>query len=544
MRLKVLSIILTSVTPSIVWAQTKESLPTDEINVVRAFEPQVNLVSKVDFPPNLPKINTSEKPIAQKYSFSDHFSSLKYKPEDLRPVKYSPASAGNESLGYLKVGFGNYLTPVVKFGIANKDQSKFSAGLNADFIHSKAKKTAFQQYHELGVEGYGEYHFDNLTVGAKVGLEHDQYYLYGMTPEEAEGISDKKDISRQYTIPKFGLYFFNHRANKWDLNFAGNFDVEIAKTDFDNDGYNINYDLHAFREFKGDKYKVGLDVDGQLTSNVNPIDTYRRNAVAFQPYGGIKTDIWKLTLGPVLIIDDGDVFVLPYIKNQIKVKEDYLVIYNEWKSQIGYNNLIRVHQMNPFISNTIDYHHYRFQERTILGVRGALPMGISYDAKFGHNVWSNVPLFANDTNDFKQFVQVYEEKMTAWVGHVELGYEKPQQYGAKVAFDYNSYSTTHQLAAWHMPEYKFSLAGNYTWDEKLNVTAEVITLGGIKVRNPQLGVEKLSPQVDINLAANYQLNKNIGFFVELNNLLNNRQPRWNQYERFGFQGIGGVKVIF
>ena len=64
------------------------------------------------------------------------------------------------------------------------------------------------------------------------------------------------------------------------------------------------------------------------------------------------------------------------------------------------------------------------------------------------------------------------------------------------------------------------------------------------MRNQQLGVEKLTPQVDINLSANYQMTKNIGFFVELNNLLNNSTPRYNLYERFGFQGIGGVKIIF
>src|SRR5690606_31247643 len=126
-----------------------------------------------------------------------------------------------------------------------------------------------------------------------------------------------------------------------------------------NQGYNINYDLHAFREFKGDTYKVGLDIDGQFTSNTNPIETHKRKALAIKPYGGIKKSIWSLTAGPVLMVDDGDVFVLPYITNQIKVKDDLLVIYNEWKSRIGYDNLIRVHGENPFIANNIDFHDYR-----------------------------------------------------------------------------------------------------------------------------------------------------------------------------------------
>ncbi len=536
--------ILVSVVPATVFGQSRDTLKSDEINVVRAFEPEVNLVSKVDFPPNLPKITTTDKPAVQKYTFNDYYNPLKYTPEDLRPVKYTPPTSSNQSIGYVRAGFGNYLTPVFNLALANKQQSKFETGLNVDFIHSKSKKPQFRQYYNLGINAYGNYHLENITIGAKVGLDMNQYYLYGM-PETNTAIPvDKKDISRRYTIPKFGLYFFNHSTNKWDLNFAGNLDVEIAQTDFSNKGTNVGFGLHAFKEFSGDAYKVGLDVDGLYSGHTNAENDFSSMAVAFRPYGAIKKGIWSLELGPVLMIDAGDVHLLPSIKNKIKIKDDLLVMYNEWNSKIGYNNLISVQNSNPFIANNLRFSNYRFQERIFLGLRGAIPAGLSYDARIGQNVWNDAPLFVNDTSDFKQFIQVYDEKISAWTGHIEFEYEKPSQYGAKVGFDYYKYSTKNQAEAWHMPELKFSLAGKYIWNEKLFVGAEVITLGGIKVRNPQLDVEKLKPQVDINLSANYQLNKNIGFFVELNNLLNNQQPRWNQYERFGFHGIGGVKVIF
>lgn len=545
MKLKVFSIyLLTSAVPATIWAQSRDTLKVDEINIVRAFEPEVNLVSKVDFPPNLPKIVTTDKPETQKYTFNDYYSSVKYTPEDLRPVKYNQPTRGNESIGYVRAGFGNYLTPVFNLGLANKNFSKFETGLNVDFIHSKSSKPKFRQYYDLGINAYGNYHLDNVTIGAKVGLGMEQYYLYGMSEAEAETVADKKDVSRRYTLPAFGLYFFNHSTNKWNLNFAGNLDVEIAQTDFSNKGVNVAYGLHAFREFSGDTYKAGLDIDGLYSSNTTAERDFSAMGVAIRPYGGIKKGIWSLELGPVLIIDAGDVHLLPSIQNRVKIKGDQLVMYNEWNSKIGYNNLISVHKINPFISNQIRYSNYRFQERIFLGLRGAIPSGFSYDARIAQHVWNEAPLFVNDTNDFKQFVQVFDEKISAWTGHVEVGYEKAGQYGATAGFDYYAYSTKTEAEAWHMPEFKFSLAGKYVWGNKLFVGAEVITLGGIKVRNPQLGVEKLKPQVDINLSANYQLNKNIGFFVELNNLLNNQQPRWNQYERFGFHGIGGVKVIF
>lgn len=529
--------------PIAVIAQNRDTLKTDEINVVRAFEPQVNLVNKVDFPPNLPVITTNEKPANQVYQFNDFYKSIEYTPEDLKPLKYSAADEISNSVGYVKAGFGNYLTPVFKLALSNKDHSKFQTGLNVDFIHSKSKNPKFRQYYELGVDAYGEYHLDNITVGAKLGMELKQYYLYGMELTESQNFT-KSDVSRRYTIPKFGVYFYNHAANRWDMNFAGNLDVEIASTDFSNKGVNVQYGLHGLKEFSGDTYKVGVDLDGLLSSNTTPEESISRNALALRPYAGIKKDIWSLEAGPVLIVDARDVYILPYIKNKIKIKDDFLVMYNEWNSKIGYDNLVKASHENPYIANNLRFDNYRFQERIIIGLRGAIPSGFSYDARFGQNVWSDISLYVNDTNDMKQFKQVTEEKVSAWTGHVELEYEKAGQFGAKTSFDYYSYKTKSGQEAWHMPAYKFSLSGRYIWNEKLYLGAEVIGLGGIKVRNQQLGVEKLTPQVDINLSANYQMTKNIGFFVELNNLLNNSTPRYNLYERFGFQGIGGVKIIF
>ncbi|MCO5230434.1 MAG: hypothetical protein M9958_04670 [Chitinophagales bacterium] len=544
MNLNKISIYIFSLAlPSLLQAQTKDSLKSDEINVVRAFQPEVKLVSKVDFPPNLPKISTTDKPTTQEYSFNDYFNPISHTREDLRPVKYSPAVQNIESIGYLKAGFGNYLTPTLRLSLANKDFSKFQTGLDVDFIHSKASKKKFKQYYELSVDAYGEYHLKNTTIGAKAGMHLDQYYLYAMNAEQAD-TTNRKDVSRRYSIPNIGIYFFNHNANKWDLNFSGNLDLQFINTDFSNKGSIVNYGLDGFKEFKGDTYKAGVSIEGEYFGHTNSEGSSSSNAFTLKPYGGIKKGIWSLEAGPVLMINEGDVYLLPYIKNRIKIKDDYLVMYNEWNSHLDYDNLDKDHHDNPFLIKNTHYHNYRFQERTIFGLRGAIPSGFSYDARFGHNVWNDAPLFVNDTNDLRQFEHIHDEKLTAWNGHVELAYQKAGNYGAKIGFDYYKYKTTTELAAWHMPELKFSLIGNYAWNSKLFVQGEVIALGGIKARNPQLNVEKLSPQVDINLSVNYQLNKIIGFFVELNNILNNKQPRYYLYDRFGFQGIGGVKVIF
>ncbi len=521
----------------------QDVLPGDEIRVVRAFEPEVNLVSKVNFPPNLPKIAAGDKPKAQQYSFGDYSTSLSYEPEDLRPLKYNPIPITNESMGYLRAGFGNYLTPILNFGIANKDHSKYRVGLNTDFIHSKASKTPFKQYYEFGLEGFGEYYLNNATAGVRVGLDMDRYHLYGMSPEEAENMT-KKDVSRAYTVPKFELYFYNHNPNKWNLNFAGNIGFEVAKTNFGNKAVNVNYGLNVHRSFLGDTYKAGVELDGQFNGNTTEAIKKNISGMALRPYGTIRKSIWSLELGPVLMITNGNLYVLPSFQNRIKILEDKLVMYNEWNSEIGYNNLISVYRKNPFLAGHVRYSNYRFQERAILGFRGAVAQGFYYDLKFAQNVWNNAPLLINDTSDFKQFIQVFDEKISAWNGHIEIGYEKQSQYGAKAAFDFYNYKTRTEAEAWHMPKFKFTIAGNYVWNKKLFIGAELVTLGGIKALDYEGNSVTLKTQVDLNFNATYQFKDFLGVYAEVNNVLNNKQPGWFGYERYGFHGIGGVKINF
>jgi hypothetical protein len=527
---------------TIVSAQTRpDSLKSEEIDVVRAFVPSVTMVNKVGFPPNLPKIS-AEQPIPQRYTFTDFSTALNYKAEDLRPLKFSPKATSNESIGFARLGFGNYLTPVVNLALANKNQQKFEVGLLSDFIFSKANNPRFQEYYEFNAKGYGAYHFENTTVGVEAGLRRDQYYLYGYDASLADSIS-KKDISRAYTLPGINLFFHNHVPTKTDINYKGNFSVEALGTDFNAKGNNIGFGVEGDKGFANGTYLAGLKLSGMF-STYNFEGSDNNLGIELTPYGGINKGVWSLKAGPVLIVNDGDIHLLPYINNSVKVKDNQLVIYNEWNSKLAFNNMISAYRINPFLAANNRFKNYRVQERTFLGARGSFSQGFSYDLRFTQMVWNDAPLWLNDSLDMKQFKQVYDQKITAWNPHIELAYKKAGLFDVRMAADYFIYNTDTWEQAWHMPEFKGLLGGKYYWKDKLQVGLDIMVESGIKARNEQLVVENLAAQVDINLHANYVLNKNIGFFAELNNIANNRNQRWYRYDRFGIHGIAGVKVVF
>ncbi|MBK7638706.1 MAG: hypothetical protein IPJ22_01235 [Bacteroidetes bacterium] len=40
--------------------------------------------------------------------------------------------------------------------------------------------------------------------------------------------------------------------------------------------------------------------------------------------------IWRIEGGANVVIDEGDVFAFPYLKNQLEIVPTKLVMYNEW----------------------------------------------------------------------------------------------------------------------------------------------------------------------------------------------------------------------
>jgi outer membrane cobalamin receptor len=56
--------------------------------------------------------------------------------------------------------------------------------------------------------------------------------------------------------------------------------------------------------------------------------------------------------------------------------------------------------------------------------------------------------------------------------------------------------------------------------------------------------QKLDPAADLNLGAEFSVMPKLNLWIQMNNLLNNKYQRWNQYEVLGFNVLGGVVYSF
>jgi hypothetical protein len=260
-----------------------------------------------------------------------------------------------------------------------------------------------------------------------------------------------------------------------------------------------------------------------------------------------------LLAGPNIIITNRSFYILPEIVNQLQIYKDYLVMYNEWKTQVKVNSMNNLSLENPFLL-TNNFQNSLDETRTIAGLRGTFK-GFGYDVRFSQLVSRNNAQFIQNTYGASTFsdiaFDVQSVNLKAWNPHVGFSYNKGNEFGTKVWFDYFIYNKNSAQELSYVPTFKVGFSAFYNWKDKLYVNMDIS--GQSKVNAVQVDhgfltdtyiLHPIKGLVDVNVSANYYFTKHIGVFADVNNLGFQKWQRFYKYPTYNFQFIAGVKLTF
>lgn len=540
-----------------------DTLPKlDEVDIVKAYEPILISSNKVPLNPNLPNIQKS-KPDAQSYTYSDVKGKITYSPEDIRPIKPASKKPEKNQFFYAKLGFGFPITPLAKIIVTNPVKTRYSAALDADFIMSFKNKKQYENYTDFKIKGTGEYYLrKKAALGGELYYRYNQNNFYGY----ADVIHQRDSLKTDYHRVGGALKVRNVNDANYYYNGEVNFVSVINKNVYHNPkevtigvngegGYNFkrNYWLGAKINITNVSYKDNYK-DTTILSFLNNQNHLTVQAI---PYGKIKFKIWQLKAGPNLIVTNRTFYILPEIENQLQIYKDYLVMYNEWKTQVKINSLNNLSLENPFVV-TDNYKNSIDETRTIIGLRGTAK-GFGYDVKFSQLVSRTnaqyfnsiyLPPYPPETTPYFEVQSIH--KISAWNPHIGISYNRANQFGVKAWFDYFIYNKNNAYELSYIPKLKGGVSAFYNWNDKLYVNLDITGQGKVNAVENVYGdpaglTQNLVPikgLVDVNLSANYFITKNIGVFVDFNNVGFQKWQRFYKYPTYIFQVIGGVKLNF
>lgn len=564
------------------FAQKKEQIGTETVNVVKPYTPTISDAFKVKETPTLEEEGNAKKETIKYTIFSFPVAST------FTPSKGKAEGVEKEKQEHL---FKNYAT----FGIGNYGTFVGELFVNHDLSNNNYVGGMFKHHSSQGgIKGvelddrfydtaidltYGA-HEKDLSWNFDLGYQNQVYNWYGlptdfgsgMTPSDRRtlinGIKPQQDYN---TITAGGKIDFTESV----------FDEAILKFNHFSDMYGSSENrFYVKPSFKVDimdtAVKTNLVVDyvggsfkkNYLNTNVEPLK-YGFTNFGIEPSFVVLKDDWTLNIGAGIFYSldneksNNKFLIYPQISASYKVVGDLMIFYAGAEGNLEQNSYQDFVKENPFLSPTLNIAPTDKQYDIFAGLKGKLTNNVSYNVKGSYLNERNKALFrSNDytersTNEnyaFGNSLQVvYDDMRTlSFYGELKADFSQNVTFGINGTF--STYTNDLESEAWNLPKIKVNSNIDFAITSKWFAGVNVFYVGERKdyKTNKDIVYIVAPSQSPIVLKSYFDLNANVGFkynerftaFLRANNITNKAYEKWLNYTVQGFQIVAGVNYKF
>lgn len=532
--------------PTALLAQPGKEVPSQSQDVIKNFDAKLLETERINVNPVLPAVDTTTK--AQTYSIPNKVLNVDYTAPKMRPVAIKTEKLPPQYKGYAKAGYGLPNSPYLEGAYRFGDPKKYLVGLKVKH-HSadNGKALENQSFAMTNAEANGTFYAQaGVAVDAKLGYDNNTRQYYGYDHVKSY---QKIDTKQFFNTISAGAKVYNSARTVADFNYALGLNFYNMNDNYSNKETDFNIKAEATKWFS-DKHPLSIVLRTEFTALSPGSDkTQNLNNIYLNPSFTFKGEGFSIRAGANLV-SHKDVFTpLPDIEAAANIAGNQLQAFAGWKGDFLKNTYKNLTNYNPFIlpdsfgiQNTIKTEYYG-------GVKGSISL-FDYSAQVGWSNNKNLALFVSDSTDkYRRFDVVYDTvKIFNIRGAITMHPIKDLELVATAS--QNIYTANNQAAAWGLPSTDINVSAKYNVVSKGNQTAvakaSLFVQNGVpyKNKNSSDGISRLNPLFDINIGGEYWFSKNIGAFLDINNLLNLKRERWQNYPNFGLNILGGFTARF
>ncbi|MGY6561390.1 MAG: hypothetical protein ACXITV_04730 [Luteibaculaceae bacterium] len=311
-------------------------------------------------------------------------------------------------------------------------------------------------------------------------------------------------------------------------------------------------------------FSVAAGVDLNNYNFLNPETDLNKTAsnaiIHIKPNAMVKKEKWELNVGLAFFADAGESSTFHFYPQaffKYRLFNDIFVPYagiDGGIDRVSFNSLSRE---NPFVLSNLELRNQNTKFDFYGGFRGTITRQISFNFRAARRRIDNQAFFVNhlDANfRLNQFEMVYDElDLTNLTG--ELTFLLTDKFTLNATGDIFTYSTKNEFFAWHLPESRLMISGEYVLNERYAFRADVFAMGERKAKSlvefPDLGpprdgvyVVTLNPYIDANLGFEYRYTKRISAFANIFNLFDSNYSQYFRYQVQGFRFMMGGSYAF
>lgn len=555
----------------ITFAQKKEKLDTEEINVVKPYTPTVSDAFKIKTDPQLDSVEIGKKKDI-KYSINSVPVASTFTPAKGKVKTLQSAPKERIYDNYISAGFGNYKTPIVEI-FAHSSTTTYN-----DF-------GGFLKYHSSGGgiddvkldDGFSDFKIDlfykqterDFKWQVNTGINNLVNNWYGLSDEITftntvlKSIDEKQSFSEIYAGGE--IEFFDSLLHGGKAELSRFFDKEESAE---------NYafvegvvDFPVWEEIMISKISLEF-LNGSFERNyITTKDIeYSYFNLGFSPNFEILRENLTVNLGAKLYYsltntDDGSKFyAYPNITASYNINKEVLIAFAGITGDLEQNSYKSFVEENPFVSPTLNVKRTSQQYFAYAGVKGLINSNLNFNAKVAYGNETDKALYklnASKTDGTilvekgyeagNSFDIVYDNVSTLHASaELIVDFTKEIKFGGNVA--YNSYSLDNEAHAWNLPNLKSTLIASYT-KSKWSAGADLFFVSDRKdeiIVLPTFSSNRITNAAyfDVNLNGMYNFNDKLAAFINLNNILSSNYQEYTNFKVQGFQFFGGMKFKF
>ena len=560
------------------FAQKKEQIGTETVNVVKPYTPKISDAFKVKEIPELDDEGNAKKENIKYTIFSfpvaSTFTPSKGKAEGVEKEKQAHLFKN-----YATFGVGNYGTFIGELFVNHDlNDTDYVGGM---FRHHSSEggiqNVALEdRFYDTSLDLMYGSNQNNVSWNLDLGYQNQIYNWYGLpenfgstlTPQDRTTLINRINPQQTYGTISLGgnVAFKESILNKASLKynhfsdaFGSSENRFYAKPTVEFDVMESAVKTNIIVDYVGGSFKKNY-------SNTNTeLVKYGFTNFGIVPSFVIQEEDWTLNIGAGLFYSLDNVnsnnkfLVYPQFNASYKVVGDLMIFYAGAEGNLEQNSYMDFVNENPFLSPTLNIAPTDKQYDVFAGLKGKLTNNVSYNIKASYANERNKALFrSNDytenagNNDYaygNSFQVVYDDMKTLrFYGELKADFSSAVSFGINGTF--SSYTNDFQQEAWNLPALKINSNLDFNITEKWFAGVNVFYVGERK----DFQVNTLFPAnaAPVTLKSYFDVNANVGFkysdrltaFARANNITNNAYQKWLNYPVQGFQVILGVNYKF
>jgi hypothetical protein len=522
-----------------------QNLPTEQVDVIRDFEARLIDREKFNVSPELPPLDTSARRLS--YELPSRMLSVDYPPPRIRPLAMRPDANPEIFRGFVRLGggFPNALVGETNFGIANKEN--FVLDLDAQHLSANNDKNLEnQRFAHSHVNLDGTYYFDQgfaVRGDAKYVVDNVHFYGYNDFNTETDTFSfAKDDVHQRFTTLAFAGEFFNGERTQADFNYSAGLDVYHMQDLYAARENGLDMKLNGTKWFNG-AHPLAVTIRTDFTDYR---DTAKQSLNNFylQPSFTYSGDFFRVKLGMNLASSNDEFFFFPDVEAALNLIPSVLTVFAGVEGDLQKNNFRHLANYNPFLNSRPRLRNTEYNN-FFGGIRGDF-FGIDYEAQASYKKANNLALFLSDEEIIPRFLTLYD---TVEIYSISGAISMPLFDGFQISGSarQNFFAPKNEEKAWHLPSLTLNAGASYvTLEQRLTLRGDIFVENGVPYKGKDTDGEarNLNALLDLSLGAEYVFTNNLGAFVRLKNVLNNRRQRWHHYPVLGFNAVAGIYARF